>query len=118
MAARRSNAKIASYDDDPLSGMANMFDLGMVFSVALLVAMVSAYSLPELLSGKQDMTLIKNPGTAEMEIIKKQGMTIKRLRISEKEIGGEGERLGTAYRLKSGEVVYIPETAKPPTSKP
>jgi hypothetical protein len=24
-------------------------------------------------------------------------------------MGGEGEKLGTAYRLKSGEVVYVPE---------
>ncbi|MFQ6043494.1 MAG: DUF2149 domain-containing protein, partial [Candidatus Poribacteria bacterium] len=28
-----------------------------------------------------------------------------------KTLGGEGVKLGTAYRLKSGEVVYVPETS-------
>ena len=30
-------------------------------------------------------------------------------RSRDKKLGGEGERLGTAYRLKNGQVVYVPE---------
>ena len=100
-------------DDDPLNGMANLFDLGMVFAVALLLALVTYYSLPELLADKQDVTIIKNPGKKNMELIRKKGKDIQHLKITTKEIGGEGERLGTAYRLKSGEVVYVPETSDP-----
>ena len=106
----RNRRTQADSDDDPLTGLANLFDLGMVFAVALLLAMVTYYSLPELLADKQDVTIIKNPGTKSMELIRKKGKDIEHLKITTKEIGGEGERLGTAYRLKSGEVVYVPET--------
>lgn len=44
-----------------------------------------------------------------MEIIKKKGLKIEKYRATSLELGGEGEKLGTAYRLKSGEVVYVPE---------
>ncbi|MFW5894115.1 MAG: DUF2149 domain-containing protein [Verrucomicrobiota bacterium] len=44
-----------------------------------------------------------------MEIIRKKGRKLERYRVSTKQLGGEGEKLGTAYRLKSDEVVYIPE---------
>jgi hypothetical protein len=96
-------------EDDPLDGMANLFDLGMGFAVALLSAMVTYYSLPELLTSTRDVTIIKNPGTQNMEMIRKRGKEIQHLKVTTREIGGEGERLGTAYRLKSGEIVYVPE---------
>lgn len=32
--------------------------------------------------------------------------------MSDQKLSGEGERLGTAYRLKSGKVVYVPEGKK------
>jgi len=33
-------------DIDPTSGVANLFDAAMVFAVALLVALVAAYTVP------------------------------------------------------------------------
>ncbi len=96
-------------DDDPLSGVANLFDVAMVFAVALLLAIVTYYSLPELLSAQDEVTLVKNPGQPNMEIIKKKGLKLEKYRMTLKTLGGEGTRLGTAYRLKSGEVVYVPE---------
>ena len=96
-------------EEDPLAGLANLFDLGMVFAVALLLAMVKSLSLSELLTKTEEVTIVKNPGRPDMEIIRKKGIKLERLRLSTQEIGGEGERLGTAYRLKSGEVVYVPE---------
>ena len=35
--------------EDPLGGVANLFDAAMVFAVALLVALVLSYIVPELL---------------------------------------------------------------------
>lgn len=96
-------------DDEPLSGVANLFDAMMVFAVGLLVALVTAYSLPELLSEQNEFTLVKNPGQPNMEIIKKKGIKLEKYRMTLKTLGGEGVKLGTAYRLKSGEVVYVPE---------
>lgn len=93
---------------DPLQGVANLFDLGIIFALGFLLALISYMGLPEMLQ-REDMTLIKNPGTPEMEIIHKKGVTLERYRVTTNQIGGEGTKLGTAYRLKSGEVVYIPE---------
>lgn len=39
-----------SEDDDPMSGVANLFDTAMVFAVALLLALVMSYNVPELLA--------------------------------------------------------------------
>ena len=89
--------------------MANLFDVAMVFAVALLLALVTHFRLPELLSAKQDITILKNPGRPNMEIIRRQGKKLTHYRISRERLGGEGEKLGTAYRLKTGEVVYVPD---------
>lgn len=112
---RRSNSRRAHRrllelgDEDPLSGMANLFDTGMVFSVALMVSLVSAYKIPELLNPDAEVTVLLNPGTPAMEIIHRKGVEIEHFRASEQFKGGDGERLGTAYRLESGEVVYVPD---------
>ena len=71
MAGRRRRRRRggALHDDtDPLGAIANLFDVAMVFAVALMVAMVSRWQLTEFLT-QEDFTMVKNPGTAEMEII-------------------------------------------------
>ncbi len=100
---------LTSRDDDPLTSVANLFDVAMVFAVALLLALVTHFQLPELLSGQQDITIVKNPGKSNMEIIRRKGLKLEHFRMTTQTLGGEGERLGTAYRLKTGEVVYVPE---------
>jgi hypothetical protein len=109
-AARRRWEEIL--EDDPGSGLLNLFDVWIAFSVALLLAMVSYMKVPELLSSAS-VTLIANPGGIDMELIRKEGKKIQRYRATSEQLTGEGERLGTAYRLRDGEVVYVPE--KPPT---
>ena len=64
-------------DTDPLSGMANLFDLGMVFSVALMIGLITRLNVPEVFS-KEDFTIVKNPGKENMEIIKKEGKKIEK----------------------------------------
>ena len=93
---------------DPLEGVANFFDLGVVFALAFMVSLISYLGLPELLQNR-DFTLVKDPGTPQMEIIRKQGVRLQRYRISRQRLQGEGEKLGTAYRLRTGEVIYVPE---------
>ena len=95
--------------EDPMSGVANLFDVAMVFAVGLMVAMVSAYHLHELFSA-DELTMIKNPNQpGKMEIITKKGKEIKVQKMTKEMAQGQGMRLGTAYRLKNGKVVYIPE---------
>ena len=101
-------------DEDPAAGLLNLFDVWIAFAVALLLAMVSYMSVPELVNSKSDVTVVKNPGTPEMEIIEKKGVKIERYRATSDKLSGEGQKLGTAYRLRSGEVVYVPEGTAPP----
>lgn len=104
--------------DDPLSGMANLFDTAMVFAVALMAALVSYFGVQELL-GNQDVTMVKNPGQSNMEIIVKKGKKVKKYRMNDQVGGGrKGKKLGTAYMLENGEVVYVPEGVENGEGKP
>ncbi len=99
-------------DSDPMSVVSNLFDVAMVFAVALMVALVSRYNMTEMFS-QEDFTMVKNPGTEQMEIITKAGEKINRYTPSASDDSDpsatRGERVGTAYRLPSGDIIYIPE---------
>ena len=69
-------------DTDPMGTVANLFDVAMVFAVALMVALVSRFNMTEIFS-KEDYTMVKNPGQENMEIITKEGKEIKRYTPSE-----------------------------------
>ena len=45
----RLRVRVIDDDEDPLNGVANLFDAAMVFAVALLVAILMAHNMPELL---------------------------------------------------------------------
>ena len=62
-------------ENDPMSVVGNLFDVAMVFAVALMVALVTHYNMTEMLS-PEDFTMVKNPGKEDMEIIVKQGQNI------------------------------------------
>jgi len=110
---QRYRRLLAGVDDDPLGGVANLFDVAMVFAVALILALFTALQVPELLLSEDDFTVIKNPGSPNMEIITKQGQQIERLKMTDQSLQGQGQRLGIAYRLASGEVVYVPDAPGP-----
>ena len=97
-------------EDNPMAFLTNLFDVAMVFAVALMTAIVTHFNMTEIFS-KEDFTMVKNPGTAEMEIIKKSGQEIKRYTPSENQTGegNRGRRVGSAYQLGNGEIIYIPE---------
>ncbi len=101
-------------EDDPLSGVANLFDAAMVFAVALLVALVVSYNVPELLDADASVTIVKNPGDPNMQVIIKDKETIKVMNMTEQLAGGQGSKIGTAYRLETGEVIYMPENETNP----
>lgn len=104
-------------EQSPMANVANVFDVAMVFSVALLVALVMSYNLPELLSSNEDFTIVKNPGAQDMKIIiKEEGKPIEVMNMTDNIGGGTGETLGTAYRLGDGRVIYVPEDAESNTS--
>lgn len=98
-------------DNDPMSVVSNLFDVAMVFAVALMVALVTRYNMTEMFS-QEDFTMVKNPGKENMEIITKEGQKINRYTPSEsqnKQSGKRGKKVGIAYELDNGEIIYVPE---------
>ncbi len=103
-----SRRKFTDNDADPLAGMANLFDLAMIFAVALMVAMVVHFKLPELFS-QEEFTMVKNPGKENMEIIVKKDGKITRYKATAGKGEGQGKRVGVAYELEDGQIIYVPE---------
>ncbi len=98
-------------DNDPMSVVGNLFDVAMVFAVALMVALVTRYNMTEMLN-QEDFTVVKNPGKENMEIITKEGEKISRYTPSEDQNPDEdrrGKKIGIAYELENGEIIYVPE---------
>ncbi len=108
--ARKRRLLKDSEDHDPMAVLTNLFDVAMVFAVALMVALVTRFDMTEMFS-QEDFTMVKNPGTDRMEIITKKGETIEKYTPSEEQEnnGSRGRRVGTAYQLDSGEIIYVPE---------
>ena len=56
---RRSNIRSKGFgaqafsDNDPMTGVANLFDIGLVFIVGLIVTLFTAYHLQDLFTGYQ-----------------------------------------------------------------
>jgi len=107
----RLRLRVIDDDEDPLNGVANLFDAAMVFAVALLVAILMAHSMPELLDPDASFTMVKNPGEPDMQIIIKDQDKIEVMNVTDMLAGGAGEKMGIAYRLKTGEMIYVPENA-------
>lgn len=107
---KRSKKLLFDDDFDPISTVANLFDVAMVFAVALMVALVTRYQMTEMFS-KEDFTMVKNPGKENMEIITKKGEKIETYKASDdtQSAGNKGKRIGTAYQLENGEVIYVPD---------
>jgi hypothetical protein len=70
--------KMADLDDDPLSGVANLFDVAMIFAIGLLVVALTHFGVEELIT-QSDVTIVKNPGQENMQVIIKQGDEIEKL---------------------------------------
>lgn len=111
---RRRQRRISKFsreeDTDPLSVIVNLFDVAMVFAVALMVAMVMHMNMTEVFT-QEDYTIVKNPGKDNMEIITKEGNKINKYTPSQDQSSSQkkGRKVGIAYELENGEIIYVPE---------
>lgn len=102
------------HDDDPLAGLANLFDVSVAFIVALLLALFALFSAGRLLDPDAKVTLVKQTDDGDLEIITKQGARVQVQKVTDRTLSGQGTRLGTAYRLANGQVVYVPDEVPTP----
>ena len=93
-------------DEDPFIAVVNLIDVLLVIIAALFLVVANNPLMP---FGAEDVTVISNPGTVEMEIVIKKGQEIKRYKAKGESDAGSGVKVGTAYRLPDGSMVYIPE---------
>lgn len=92
--------------DDPILSVVNIIDVFLVIIAVLLVAVMENPINPFAL---QNAVVIKDPGEATMEMIVKKGNELKRYKASGQIGEGQGAKAGTAYRLKDGSMIYVPE---------
>lgn len=92
--------------DDPILSVVNLIDVFLVVIAALLLAVANNPMNP---FSNDQVTVIKNPGKPNMEIVVKDGEKLDRYKSSGNIGQGEGAKAGVAYRLKDGSMVYVPE---------
>ncbi len=93
---------------DPLDGLVNLFDVGIVLSVAFLFASLSALHLTSTFT-RHGLT---RPDTT---ISVPQNDVVRPAPTNGTKVIGQGTKAGTVYRLKDGSLVYVVDT---PTAKP
>ena len=91
---------------DPLDGLVNLFDLGIVLAVAFLLAALSSFNLTDLLT-RENVTVVRS-GPGDQTVIVKRGDQVRTLRLDRsKRVVGRGSRVGSVYRLADGRLVYV-----------
>jgi hypothetical protein len=91
---------------DPLDGLVNLFDLGIVLSVAFLLAALSSLHLGGTLTkhglhARQAQQITIKPGQRVAPLPKRGPRTI-----------GRGVQAGVVYRLADGQLVYVQSPPK------
>jgi hypothetical protein len=105
------HGKIDENAGDPLDGLVNLFDIGIVLAVAFLIA---------------GLTLTVNPSSGRVE--RRSGAAPAKVHVLAppgpgRKARGRGTPVGTAYRLADGRLVIVspgggPQPSASPASKP
>lgn len=99
---------------DPLDGLVNLFDLGIVLSVAFLLAALSSLKLSPDVLGKHTQTT--RPRDA---VVVRPGDQVRSVRLrSGERVVGRGTPVGTVYRLSDGRTIVVQPAGTPGTVAP
>jgi hypothetical protein len=96
------------YEDragDPLDGLVNLFDIGIVLSVAFLLAALSSLHLDQAITKTglhQDQPVTVKPGDQTGDVPTTGPSVI-----------GNGTAVGRVYRLSDGRLVYVVPSTSP-----
>jgi hypothetical protein len=102
---RRRARTHADRGGDPLDGLVNLFDLGIVLAVAFLLAALSSLKLSDLLT-EEKVTVVRSSQGSETVIVKK-GDRVRSVELKGRRVVGEGRRIGSVYRLEDGRTVFV-----------
>jgi hypothetical protein len=79
---------------DPLDGLVNLFDVGMILAVAFLIAGLS-------------LTLNTKSGEPQKRTAASQGGRVIPSPAKSKSASGRGQPVGRVYRLPDGRLIYV-----------
>ncbi len=103
----RQSQLVPDNSTDPMEAMSSLFDVAVLIAVGFLIVALSGFGLEELLSS-DDVTIVKNPGEVDMELIRKEGRTVERLKTQDVAGEGIGTAIGTVFRLDDGSIIWVP----------
>lgn len=90
---------------NPALSVVNLVDVFLVLVAALLIAIAQNPMNPFM---EENVTVIKNAGQPNMQMIIKNGETIETFESSGEIGSGDGIKAGVAYRMADGSIVYVP----------
>lgn len=99
---------------NPIVSAVNLVDVFLVIIAALLIALAQN---PLNVFSADDVTVVKNAGKPNMEVIVKEGKEIKQYKSTGDIGSGEGMRAGIAYKMADGSFVYVPEKSETTTQE-
>ena len=91
---------------NPALSVVNLVDVFLVLVAALLIAIAQNPLNPFM---AEDVTIIKNAGKDNMEIIVKKGNVIETFKSTGKTGSGTGKKAGTTYEMADGSIIYVKE---------
>jgi hypothetical protein len=97
------SSRARSFEDragDPLDGLVNLFDLGIVLAVGFLLAALASLNLDTAIT----KTGLKPPADS---ITVKPDETSGTVPPDGEKTIGQGQKVGTVYRLDDGRLVYV-----------
>lgn len=92
---------------DPLDGLVNLFDLGIVLSLAFMIAALSSLDLAEKVLTERDPAERRD---AAQRITAKPDERVREVELDPGErVVGHGTEIGRVYRLEDGRTVIVRE---------
>ena len=98
---------------NPALSVVNLVDVFLVLVAALLIAIAQNPMNPFM---EENVTVIKNAGQPNMQMIIKNGETIETFESSGEIGSGDGIKAGVAYRMADGSIVYVPADDEAPVA--
>jgi hypothetical protein len=91
---------------DPMDGLVNLFDLGIVLSVAFLVAALQSLNLAKALTQGDAAKLRRSSSVPTITL--KHDQHLERLKPGERRVKvSSAGKVGSVYRLPNGSLVYV-----------
>ncbi len=91
---------------NPALSVVNLVDVFLVLVAALLITIAQNPLNPFM---AENVTVIKNAGKDNMEIIVKKGNVIETFKSDGQTGSGTGKKAGTTYEMADGSMIYVTE---------